>query len=285
MGAEWLCFDEAIDVILSKDGPSGGGVLRFIMPGGEFTLRDPTGLVGRVSTALRTGAQADDMLADVDAPTEREAVGQLIDLFKSRRLLKTSTAPAAGPGDPLTGWIRHYAGVVGRTVNSVDIRGHGLLAGFLRERLFSEGLSIDTSDAACIVAVADTPDFPWLRDQNMQACAQGRTFLPAWLERSSVHWGPMLVPGATGCLECRLHRQQAARKRAETLVDVHQDLSISPAVAAVGAGLVSAEALRWALDAHVDTELGMAWSFDLVSMAMSGSKVLRLPRCPACGKG
>jgi hypothetical protein len=278
MGAEWLCFDEAIDVI-----PSGGGVLRFVMPGGEFTLRDPTGLVGRVSSALRCGAKADDMLAEVEAPTEREAVGQLIDLFKSRRLLKTGAGPAAG--DPLTGWIRHYAGVAGKTAACVDIRGHGLLARFLRERLRGEGLAVEASDLACIVAVADTPDFPWLREQNAHACAGGRTFLPAWLERSSIHWGPMLVPGATGCLECRLHRQQAARKRAETLVDARQDLSISPAVAAVGAGLVSAEALRWALDAHVDTELGMAWSFDLVSMAMSGSKVLRLPRCPACGVG
>jgi len=280
MGVEWLCFDEAVDVI-----PSGGGILRFIMPGGEFTLRDPTGLVGRVSSVLRCGAQADDMLADAEAPAEREAVGQLIDLFKSRRILKTGAAPAAKPDDPLTGWIRHYAGVGGRRMPAVDIRGHGLLAGCLHDRLRGENVLVDDSVDSCVIAVADTPDFPWLREQNALACAAGRTFLPAWMERSSVHWGPMLVPGATGCLECRLHRRQAARKRCETLVDVHQDLSVSPSVAAVGASLVSAEALRWALDAHVDTELGMAWSFDLVSMAMSGSKVLRLPRCPACGAG
>ena len=117
----------------------------------------------------------------------------------------------------------------------------------------------------------------------MQAMADQRPFLPVWMDRARVHMGPMAMPGATGCLECWWHRGQAALRRDDVSVVCPNGGLSSDIVADLGASLVAAELLRWSLGANVVTDLGMAWRFDLLTMDFTGTKVLRLPRCPACG--
>ncbi len=282
MRGEVYHIDQAVDIV--QGGP---GTLRFLLPGGEFTLRDPAGIARKVSSRFQSGAKIDDVLAGFDGDDARRAAAQVIDVFKSRRVLKSAPKSKAVAYDALRNWICHYAAVPEQKARTVRLVGHGVLAGILRPRLAASGIDCDGSltKGACLIAVSDTPNLPLLRQQNADACERGHAFLPAWLERSVVHWGPALMPGATGCLECLLHRRQAARARAEPILDAACDgLGVSATLAAIGGGFVMAEVLRWAFDAHVDTDLGMAWSFDLLTMNLSGSKVLRLPRCPACGR-
>lgn len=280
MSGEIYHVDQAIDIV-----QGGGGNLRFVLPGSEFTLRDPAGIAQRVSSRFRNGAGVDDVLGSFDEGDARQTASQVIDVFRARRVLKSAVKPGVVP-DALRSWICHYAAVPEQQHRDVRVEGKGVLADMLRARLSATRVDCDGDPAqgACLIAVADRPDLPWLRQQNTKACQRGYPFLPAWLERSAVHWGPALLPGATGCLDCLLHRREASRRRAEPIIDCNGDgLAVSETLAAVGSGLIAAEILRWALDAHVDTDLGMAWSFDLLTMSLSGAKVLRLPRCLACG--
>lgn len=279
MGLEVVQIDRAVDVLETDS-----STLRFLLPGSEFSLRDPAGIAKRISARFKNGARPDEVVAGFLDEAERQAAHKIIEILRARRVLMPAS-PEQAPQDPLTNWIRHYAASRVGAHRTVTLLGKGMLMEMVRERLSAFGLSeAHDDDGNCLVALADSPELPWLREANMYACRSRKTFLPAWMERSSIHWGPLHLTGASGCLECLLHRRQAARRRAEPIIDhPGTTLAVSPAVAAAGASLIGGELLRWAQDAHVETDYGMGWTFDLVSMELRGSKILRLPRCPACG--
>ena len=277
MTEDILVIDRAVDVI-----PEGDDAMRFVLPGGRFLMRDPFGLVKDVTEQCRAGATRDGIAATYSNQPRREAALLLIETLKQRRVLSTELSQGA---DPLIDWVRHFAGSRDVTLPEIEICGHGALGKSLQLRINRLGFKRPSKrqTRACLVAAVDHPDMTWLREKNRSAFLEKRPFLPIWLDRSAMNWGPMTVPDATGCLECLWHRQQAAQRLTMPAPRCDAPLSSSATLAEFTSILASTELLRWALKAHVETEAGTAWRFDMLTMEFSGTKVLKLPRCPVCG--
>ena len=282
MAGAMLYVDDAIDIL-----DVGSNDLRVVTPHGGFTVRDPARVVRRVADACRAGAARDHVIAEFQTTKERDAAEKALSLLERRRVLTPQRQPQGGI-DPLAHWIRHLAGSEGKRLPPLSIVGLGEMASAIASRVQDLGFDLVSLaysvGAVPIVAALDEPDMEKLRDLNAQAARMGRPFLPIWLNRSAVNVGPFIEPGATGCLECLHHREEAARRRTEPS-PTHLELGVrvSGTMAQLGAGLAGCELLRWAYDAHVETDLGVAWRFDMLSFSLSGSRVLRLPRCPVCG--
>ncbi len=280
MADDRITIDPAVDVIRRN-----GGV-RFVTTDGGFAMRDPAGLVADIAAKCSAGASTGDIIASYLTPAEREAATYLTDLLTNRRILTPDLERHHTAGDPAGDWVRHYASAPAAQLPPVQVHGNGVLAESLRRRLISVGNSSDENAAACVVAAFDAPCLNSLRQLNLDARNTNTVFLPVWLERSTVRWGPMTLPCATGCLECLLHREHSNRRRADPVETMDMpELTASPMLAEMAAGFAIGEILRWAFDAHVDTDLGVAWQFDFLKMSLSGGRVMRLPRCPVCGMG
>lgn len=280
MADDTFRVDPAVDIVAGKDS------IRYLTPGGAFSLRDPSGIAAAVSEKCRTGATAADIMASYLIPEEREAAAQLLNFLQVRKVMVVEPAGDTANVDPAREWLRHFANARDVPLPPIDVRGDGALARSLRAKLASVGNDRSQGAAACIVAAFDTPHLSSLRQLNLEARNTETPFLPVWLERSTVRWGPMTLPCATGCLECLLHREQAGRRRADPVEAMDMpELTASLLLSDLAATFATGEIIRWALDAHVDTDIGVAWRFDWLTMKMSGSRVLRLPRCTVCGAG
>ena len=234
-------------------------------------------------------------------------------------------ARSSGPGmDPLGDWIRHYA--AGRSPAPglrVAVFGTGQLSAALRKGLdrlglnqiegdrpgadgptatvqdgapdgTGSGIASNPADAMdgppsgpqLWIGSADWPDHDRLRSLNGQAVKQGAAFLPVWIDRATIAWGPLVEPGATGCFDCLFHRMAAADRRPPgqpPRPTPHPGIGVSPMIIDIASGFAAAEVVRWAVDGHVDFEPGIAWSLDMLTLTFQGGRVMRLPRCPACG--
>ncbi len=98
--------------------------------------------------------------------------------------------------------------------------------------------------------------------------------------------GPLHVPGQTACHACYLLRRGATSGYEEefTLLESRPVRAPMPAPAsAIAAGLAALICLRW-LGAHDPTLPGALYALELRgTLALTRHRVLRVPRCPACG--
>ena len=280
MADDTFRVDPAVDIV------TGNGSIRYLTPGGAFALRDPSGIAAAVSEKCRAGATTADIMASYLTPEEREAATQLLGFLHLRKVVVVDSAVETFTVDPAREWLRHFANARDIQLPPIDVRGDGVLARALRSKLAAVGSTDRQGASACMVAAFDGPNLSSLRQLNLEARNTNTPFLPVWLERSTVRWGPMTLPCATGCLECLLHREQAGRRRADPVEAMDMpDLTASLLLSDVAAVFATGEVIRWALDAHVETDIGVAWRFDWLTMKMSGARVLRLPRCAVCGQG
>lgn len=289
--SEILFLDPAADITVMQH-----GLMRVTTPGRSFAINDPASIASRIHELCRNGSSRSSIVESFSTSREKRAAGKLLDMFISRRIL-TDVAPVTPPHrDPFRDWIRHTGGAAEATDVTVNLAGDGCLADAIETRLRSFGINIssDLHDAdhrtvrchtvkrRCMIAAFDSPRASLLREMNREALAKGCAFLPVWLKRAGISWGPLAIAGATGCYECLIHRERAAERRKHVIED-EADMSVSPAAADLGAILASTELLNWVEDAHISTDLGMAWQFDLLKLELKGARVLRLPRCPVCG--
>jgi hypothetical protein len=279
MKLDLLQIDPAVDVVSTKEGH-----ILFRTPQGDIPVTDPFGLVRRVTDQCRQGVTPEALESACNGDIECEQMRALVGKLSQRRLLKQD--PPHPSGDVVTDWMRYYAGGKAAPLPSVSLLGSGKVADAVRDRLALAGFGFDASaESTGWIATCDEPDMDWLLEQNLQALAAAKPFMPIWVDRACCHWGPMVLPGATGCLECWWHRRQAASRQAQfAAANTAHPLSVSRIVADIAASLASADILRWALNAHVETDHGLAWCFDYLSSDLSGASVLRLPRCDACGR-
>jgi len=287
MKNEFLVMDRAVDVILID------GAIRFETPTGGFTIKDPLNIASKLADICKHGAHSDNILSNFPINDERKAILELIELLKSRRVLQLDKPDRAKTDiDPTAHWLRYYAGSRTPKLPSFQCVGGGLLAKHLTQKLNDLGLSpYDEADThndttrSCLIAAFDYYAVNELRELNAQAIKSQRPFMPVWTERHRLRWGPMVIPHATACFECLYHREEAASRRGQpkATMKAGHNHSVSPLVAGMASSLASLEVMRWALEAHMETDVGMAWDFDILTMNMNGSRVLRLPRCHVCG--
>lgn len=277
-----MYLDPAIDVIDTLT-----EYVRVVTPTGGFTIKDGNEVVRKVMRELQAGHTLAQLVEQFDTDMEKQAARQAVALLERRRLL--SARKPAPYQDRLMDWMRHSTGAPQRALPRVELLGEGELAGALRRRLGELGFSMaepGLPGETVVVAAADFADMESLRAHNALAIRAGFPFLPVWLTRSAICVGPLVEPGASGCLECLHHRERAALRMSDQTLDLQIEgvgNGASTVALTIAVELAVTELLRWVFSAYTETECGVGWRFNLMNFSMSGQLVLRLPRCQVCG--
>jgi ribosomal protein S12 methylthiotransferase accessory factor len=130
---------------------------------------------------------------------------------------------------------------------------------------------------------------PELAAINELRLSDGKPWLLARPSGSTVWLGPLLQPGDGACWECMATRMREQRLAGSYLQkrrgDSHPRLIAGgglPATESAAAALIATETLKWL--AGVQTPLHDALvTFDLAATMMDRHRVVRRPRCRACG--
>jgi bacteriocin biosynthesis cyclodehydratase domain-containing protein len=134
--------------------------------------------------------------------------------------------------------------------------------------------------------------------RHNQAAIQGNVpTLYAALGDTRARVGPFVLPTETPCYACFHHRLRASMAFVDEF-DCRVGLPIDDLVASprprpapsqsyvsVVASLIGSELLKYVRKLTLLSLLGRALEIDLLRYQMESSRILRLPRCPACGSG
>lgn len=132
---------------------------------------------------------------------------------------------------------------------------------------------------------------------NQTSLQAGVPTLYATLGEARARIGPFVLPAETPCFTCFHHRLRSSMAfvdEFDSRVGLDIDACVgrpqrrsapSPTGAAVVAGLLACELLKFAHGLTMLSLLGRVLELDLLRYQMDASRVLRLPRCPACGTG
>ena len=264
----------------------------FFTPVGKFTIMDKAGFVGRVLDCLSKQQPLEDVFKCIPEKADRELVREgVLGALKARRIVRESPAPRqADKGDDLLGaWLR-FAGGGAEQIGSIGVFGDGPLGALFLQEVESLGLvacAAETVDPKfdLIVLCQEYPDISRLRAVNKDAVACHVPFFPVTIDRHVVSLGPVIIPGATACMECMYHR---AQMNAAESMEAHEDmfaLATSTLVVKLGAVLGAIEAARFLSGAIYDLDVASCVRHSVLTGKRSHSVVLKLPRCPVCGIG
>jgi bacteriocin biosynthesis cyclodehydratase domain-containing protein len=143
---------------------------------------------------------------------------------------------------------------------------------------------LDGVDLLLVVPSAD--DVSCLADVNRRRLADGVPWLQVLPHDGRfAAVGPLFLPATTACHECYRIRRGATSGFEDDfpLVDAQPPRAAAPeALGAIAAGLAALLALRW-LAGHDRTVPGSFLAVEAGTLSVTRHRVLRVPRCPACG--
>ncbi len=246
-------------------------------------------------------ASEDEIVAHF-GPEAESSIRALVRELRARRLLVPAGADGEpAPESPLDVFHWHFdlpdepsssrprdepLTLGGENATAARLRGLLDEAGFravstVPEPVVPAGMSI-------VAAVSETGFGP-LRAWNALCLEHGVPFLPVAIADLVVFVGPLVVRGETGCFECFLRRRYSnldeAAVREPLELDLREDhvVALHPAISAVAAGAAALELTRFFLPWQVGSEAGYVRTFNLLGAVFARRRVLKVPRCPACG--
>jgi bacteriocin biosynthesis cyclodehydratase domain-containing protein len=252
---------------------------------------------------LLDGTRTIEDLASELGPAIAPAIDQALALLDSNRLL--TEGRISGVTDDVTAAARFAAAVTRRTSEQsaahalVDARvavlGSGPAAVEAQRQLGLLGIGCVTAEAidaepeaGVFVLAAPAPDeLNALSALNERALARGFPWLQVLpFDGRVLIVGPLYLPGASACHRCYVLRRGACSGYEEDfdLVDGEPLRVGCPApLTSIGVGLTALVALRWVTTSD-PTLPGSLCAVELHSVVrLAHSRVLRVPRCPACG--
>src|SRR5690349_16268444 len=149
-------------------------------------------------------------------------------------------------------------------------------------------------EAADVVVVAlDAPAPKLMHAINLAALQTKTPWVSAQIHTGTGWIGPMIIPGQTPCYTCYELRRNANLQNYnevmhyETRIDempsiVSRLVAPAPLAACVGA-LLALETLRLLSGVAMPQTMGRLMRVDFFDSELTYHRVLRLPRCPACG--
>ena len=145
----------------------------------------------------------------------------------------------------------------------------------------------ETRGADIVVAAPDTDEVAQLRALNDRRLRDGGPWLAVLPNDGRfVGVGPLHLPGQTACHVCYLSRRASTSGYEAEFAAVEEQPVAAPtpdAIGAIAAGLAALICVRW-LAAADPTLPGVLWSFETSGLpVLERHRVLRVPRCPACG--
>jgi bacteriocin biosynthesis cyclodehydratase domain-containing protein len=162
----------------------------------------------------------------------------------------------------------------------------------LASRVDDEAVGRAVTSSDITVVALEQPDIRICHLVNRHCIAAGKPWLHAVLDGGRGVTGPLFVPGATACyndfrtladaadpspLMARVHRRHALRRGATSFSPG------LPAHAEIVSGFVSLGVVHFLLTGS-GYLLGRALTVDFDRMLIDVEDVLKLPRCPVCGR-
>lgn len=147
--------------------------------------------------------------------------------------------------------------------------------------------------ATAVVAALDHPDPDFLEAINSACLSQTVQLLPVVLTGWEGHLGPVCIPGQTACIRCAdLHakanlshyQQYLLYEEAMRLRPGERPFGRFPHFPSVLAGLAATEVTKIITSCYPPATYGRVVVVDLLMSQSEAHDVLRIPRCPACGR-
>jgi len=144
-----------------------------------------------------------------------------------------------------------------------------------------------------IVACEESPAFPFFDAVNRACLASGTRWLRVAISGTSAQLGPTVVPYETACYTCldlriRTHEPEVdgylAYRAQIGALDTRIDEGCIAPLWSVVAGQVALEVMRLLTGFAPPVTVGRFYEFNAVSPAAISHDVLRVPRCPSCGR-
>ena len=274
-----LLFEHAGHVV-ELNGRAVGALLPALLPllDGAHTVREIVAALGDAAEAPIRKALAllDEHGLVVDGPpvTEHAAAACYV---------AANSAPS--PAEARTALTSSSVAVIGSAPAGAEVtRLLGSAGVAMSASSFADG-TVEHADL--IVAVPAPEEVEQLRDLNEQRLRDTTPWLallPA--DGRFVAVGPLYVPGQTACHACYLLRRGATSGYEEDFSLLERQPVRAPmprAASTIAAGLAALVCIRW-LGAHDPTLPGVLYAIELHGrLGLTRHRVLRVPRCPACG--
>jgi bacteriocin biosynthesis cyclodehydratase domain-containing protein len=277
--------------------------------GRRFTVEDRVGILKSILADAAQGVTVAQLVADRAESFPPEAVEVAVNaLIEAKVLIKANGRNGSDATFHHLQHRREQEGLIHASQRAqydksnwaVTLVGSGSCADALAASLteldvpFVRGdrdtvLSAPGERRALLLVCSDFDDMALFRAMNAKAVEANLPALFVGIDWNTVHCGPLVLPKATGCYECYFHRVRATRKFVAEFDVRSQSENILyhalPSRLAVQFGV--AEASRVALQFLAGTLEGLQHSIfseiDCSSGEIQRSRVLRLPRCQACG--
>lgn len=264
--------------------------LVFSSPRGGFTIIDKAGFFRSVLISLENGTPVEHAFEGVEDPADRAAIAdRIIGILRERGVIRSASEDSTNPtsSDLLWAWLR-FVGTAQSAQPMIGLIGEGQLANALQDEIGGLGLvckRIDTPDNNfhLVVACADLNDRERLRFQNKQAVDADVPFLPVWMQRHIICVGPIIIPGATACVECLHHREEMNRTGSLNAQEIPHAEMASSFASRYAAMLATVEIARFLAGAIYDLHIATFTRHSLLNGKRAQSVILKLPRCPVCG--
>lgn len=148
---------------------------------------------------------------------------------------------------------------------------------------------LDPEKISFLVAASDFGGTYQLLDWNNYCLENKIFFLPLLLDRCVGKVGPLIIPGESACYQClnsrensNLYSASKARIREFAAAGGQQVVGFLPSMASIVGDIAAVELLKFA-GRTLPWSTGEYIEVNLLSPAMKSHKVLKLPRCKACG--
>ncbi len=261
-----------------------GGAVRTLLPAllplldGEHTVREIVATLGDAAeTPIRKALALLDehgLIVDGPPPASHTAAACYV-------AANSSPSPAAAS----TALTSSSVAVIGSAPAGAEVTRLLGSAGVATAVSSPEDLTVEHADLIVAAPVSEeVGQLGALNEQLLRDTTPWLALLPA--DGRFVAIGPLYVPRQTACHACYLMRRGATSGYEEdfSLLERQPVRAPMPAPAStIAAGLAALICLRW-LGAHDPTLPGVLYALELHGrLGLTRHRVLRVPRCPACG--
>ena len=241
-------------------------------------------LVGEVFAnllPLLTGTLSVDEILDRATGQHSEAeVLYALDLLESTGYLVDGCSGSASQSGY---WSARKAPASSRKLTIVNHSSQDLAP--LAELIAEQGLELHPSDGLRVVLVDDYLD-PVLETHNKEWLASGTPWMLVKPTGNILWFGPIFVPGKTGCWECmanrlRLNRRVLGFLERRVATPLRFPPVSAPVTRSLAASIAVNEVIQW-LCGSTSIE-GTLRTFDTTNHAIENHALVRRPHCPSCG--